>query len=68
MKKLTISILVTGLFAGSLFANQNNTIDLNKEKSIKVNKNLDKSSKNDEIKKETGDFFTDLDNIVYEYI
>lgn len=75
MKKLTISVLVTGLLAGSLFASENNMMNgMSQEKCIEMHKSMhenmqkmEKTSKNDEINKETGSFFTEEDYDRYIY-
>ena len=50
MKRLTITVLVAGLFAGSLFASENNTMmGMDKEKCMAMCKNrsnLDTSFRN----------------------
>ena len=41
MKRLTIIVLVAGLFAGSLFASENNTMmSMDKEKCMAMNKSM----------------------------
>lgn len=53
MKKLSISILVASLFAGSLFANENNTMmGMDKEKCLAMHKSMHENvNKNDSSKK-----------------
>lgn len=53
MKKLSISILVASLFAGSLFANENNTMmGMDKEKCLAMHKSMHENvDKNDSSKK-----------------
>jgi Ni/Co efflux regulator RcnB len=41
MKRLTITVLVAGLFAGSLFASENNTMmSMDKEKCMAMHKSM----------------------------
>ena len=53
MKKLTITVLVAGLFAGSLFASENNTMmGMDKEKCMAMHKSMHENSTNNQLEKE----------------
>ena len=53
MKKLTITVLVAGLFAGSLFASENNTMmGMDKEKCMAMHKSMHEMNKDNSVKKE----------------
>ncbi|AXX94901.1 hypothetical protein [Arcobacter ellisii] len=53
MKKLTITVLVAGLFAGSLFASENNTMmGMDKEKCMAMHKSMHEMNKDNSSKKE----------------
>ena len=53
MKKLTITVLVAGLFAGSLFAAENNMMmDMDKEKCMVMHKSMHEMNKDNPVKKE----------------
>ena len=46
MKRLTITVLVAGLFAGSLFASENNTMmGMDKEKCMAMHKSMHEMNK-----------------------
>ena len=48
MKRLTITVLVAGLFAGSLFASENNTMmGMDKEKCAVMHKSMHQDLKKD---------------------
>ena len=53
MKKLTITVLVVGLFTGSLFASENNTMmGMDKEKCMAMHKSMHEMNKDNSSKKE----------------
>ena len=53
MKKLTITVLVAGLFAGSLFAAENNMMmGMDKEKCMVMHKSMHEMNKDNSVKKE----------------
>ena len=53
MKRLTITVLVAGLFAGSLFASENNTMmGMDKEKCMAMHKSMHENSTNNQLEKE----------------
>ena len=53
MKKLTITVLVAGLFAGSLFAAENNMMmGMDKEKCMAMHKSMHEMNKDNSSKKE----------------
>ena len=53
MKRLTITVLVAGLFAGSLFASENNTMmGMDKEKCMAMHKSMHEMNKDNSSKKE----------------
>ena len=53
MKRLTITVLVAGLFAGSLFASENNTMmGMDKEKCMVMHKSMHEMNKDNSSKKE----------------
>ena len=53
MKKLTITVLVAGLFAGSLFAAENNMMKgMDKEKCMVMHKSMHEMNKDNSSKKE----------------
>ena len=53
MKKLTITVLVAGLFAGSLFAAENNMMmGMDKEKCMVMHKSMHEMNKDNSSKKE----------------
>lgn len=64
MKRLTISVLVAGLFAGSLFANDNNT--MTQENCAKMYKSMNTESTKSTDKKEPATF-TDYEMDTYIY-
>ncbi len=52
MKRLTITVLVAGLFAGSLFASENNTMmGMDKEKCMAMHKSMHENSTNNQLEK-----------------
>ncbi len=53
MKKLTITVLVAGLFTGSLFAAENNMMmGMDKEKCMAMHKSIHEMNKDNSSKKE----------------
>ena len=53
MKKLTITVLVVGLFTGSLFAAENNMMmGMDKEKCMAMHKSMHEMNKDNSVKKE----------------
>ncbi len=53
MKRITITVLVAGLFAGSLFASENNTMmGMDKEKCMAMHKSMHEMNKDNSSKKE----------------
>ena len=52
MKKLTITVLVVGLFTGSLFAAENNMMGMDKEKCMAMHKSMHEMDKDNSVKKE----------------
>ena len=53
MKKLTITVLVVGLFTGSLFAAENNMMmGMDKEKCMAMHKSMHEMNKDNSSKKE----------------
>ncbi len=53
MKKLTITVLVAGLFTGSLFAAENNMMmGMDKEKCMAMHKSMHEMNKDNSSKKE----------------
>ena len=53
MKKSTVIVMTIGLFAGSLFASENNTMmGMDKEKCMAMHKSMHENSTNNQLEKE----------------
>ena len=53
MKKSTVIVMTIGLFTGSLFANENNTMmGMDKEKCMAMHKSMHENSTNNQLEKE----------------